>query len=89
MQGEGLESLPGSNLICFSAFNLTTVSYKFIEEKETGYCFPNFSPFYSTPQNFRLFGHQSSGSGGFWIRIRIDLKCWIGISTETNADPQH
>ncbi len=24
-----------------------------------------------------------------WIRIRIDLKCWIRIRNETNADPQH
>ncbi len=24
-----------------------------------------------------------------WIRIRIDLKCWIRIQIETNADPKH
>ena len=40
---------------------------------------------------FTVFGHKNPGSG--WIRIRIDLKCWIRIRIririETNADPKH
>jgi hypothetical protein len=36
------------------------------------------------------FGHQHAGSGsGTWIRIRIDVKYWIRIRIESNADPQH
>ncbi len=34
--------------------------------------------------NFTNFGHQIP-----WIQIRIDLKCWIRIRNEANADSQH
>jgi len=40
--------------------------------------------FYVSKKNFLRFGHEKT-----WIRIRIDLKCWIRISIEISTDPKH
>ena len=34
--------------------------------------------------SFFYFGHEN-----IWIRIRIDLKCWIRIRIEVDTDPKY